>query len=149
MIESCNNKKRKRTVHSFFRLKKNLTFFFAIYIYIYIYIYLFIYLYISIYLIIYSIYSISIYIYTYIYWGEKTQRSAFFCILLQKNETFLRSFTLFAKERNVLCVLLRSLQKNVAFSAFLYILKKRTHRSFGSHKSPKTQKKNVKECCVL
>ena len=40
-----------------------------------------------------------------------------FCILLQKNETFSRSFTFFAKERNILCVLSRSLQKNVAFSA--------------------------------
>ena len=81
------------------------------------------------------------------------QRSAFFCVLLQKNETFSRSFTFFAKERNVLCVLLRSLQKNVAFSAFFYVLKKRTqkktHCSFGSHKSPKTQKKNIKECCIL
>ena len=62
---------------------------------------------------------------------------------LQKNETF------FAKERNVLCVLLGSLQKIVAFSAFFYILKNRMHHSFGSHKSPKTRKKNVKECCVL
>ena len=27
--------------------------------------------------------------------------------------------------------------------------RKRTHRSFVSHKSPKTRKKNVKEHCVL
>ena len=45
-----------------------------------------------------------------------------------------------AKEYNVL---LRSFQKNVAFSAFFYVLKKRTQGSFGSHKSPKTWKKNV------
>ena len=78
-----------------------------------------------------------------------------FCVLLQKNKTFLRSFTFFAKERNVLCVLLRSLQKNVTF---FYVLCKRTLRSFtvlrkerkrmyhsfGSHKSPKTRKKERK-----
>ena len=95
------------------------------------YIFIYIHLYISIY--------ISIYILK-----KRTQRSAFFYVLLQKNETFSRSFTFFAKEQNVLCVLLRSLQKNVAFSAFFYALKKRTHRSFGSHKSPKARKKNVK-----
>ena len=57
----------------------------------------------------------------------------------------LRSFTFFAKERCVLCVLLHSLLKNVAFFAFFYVLKKRLHRSFGSHKSPKTLKKYIKE----
>ena len=80
------------------------------------------------------------------------QSSAFFCVLLHKKETFSRSFTSFAKERNVLCFLLRSWQKNVAFFAFFYVLKKRTqktHHSFGSHNSPKTRKKNVKERCVL
>jgi hypothetical protein len=90
----------------------------------------------------------------------------FFYVLLQKNDAFfaffyvlckrtlrsLRSFTFFAKERCVLCVLLRSLQKNVAFlRSFTFFRKerKRTHRSFGFHKSPKTRKKNVKERCVL
>ena len=80
------------------------------------------------------------------------QHSAFFCVLLQKNETLSRSFTLFAKEQNILCVLLRSLQKNIAFSAFFYVFKKTTQKNasfFGSHKSPKTGKKNIKECCIL
>ena len=104
-------KERKRTVRSFLRLKKNLTFFFAIYIYIYIYI--FIYLYISIYL--------YIFLYRYIdILKKRTQPSAFFCVLLQKNKTFSHSFTFFAKELNILCVLLRFLQKNVAFSVFFY-----------------------------
>ena len=35
-----------------------------------------------------------------------------FCVLLQKNETFSRSFTFFAKEHCVLCVLFCSLEKN-------------------------------------
>ena len=74
------------------------------------------------------------------------QRSAFFC-----------------KRTKCACVLLHSLQKNVAFFAFFYVLwkrllrslhslhsflffrkeRKRTQHSFGSHKSPKTWKKNV------
>ena len=73
---------------------------------------------------------------------------------------------LFCKRTKRSCVLLRSLQKNKMFSAFFYILCKRMLRSlrsftflskeckrmnhsFGSHKSPKTRKKNVKEHCVL
>ena len=52
-----------------------------------------------------------------------------FCILLQKNETFSHSFTFFAKERNVLCVFLHSLQNNVAFFVFFYVLKKRTQKN--------------------
>ena len=78
---------------------------------------------------------ISIYIYIYIYIEKRTQHSAFFCKRTKRSH-----------------FLLRSLQKNVAFFAFFaffYILCKRTHRSFGLHKSPKTQKKNGKECCVL
>ena len=69
----------------------------------------------------------------------------------------LRSFAFFAKECCVLCILLRSLQKNVAFFAFFYVLKKRMQ------KSPKTRKKErkrtlrslcsfaflIKECGVL
>ena len=60
-------------------------------------------------------------------------------------------------------VLLRSMQKNETFSVFFYVLckrtlrsftflrkeRKRTHRSFWSHKSLKTRKKNVKVRCVL
>ena len=65
----------KRTVHSFLRLKTNLTFFFAIYIYIYIYIFIYLHIYISIYL-----YILYLYMYIYIYILKKrTQRSAFFC----------------------------------------------------------------------
>ena len=60
------------------------------------------------------------------------QRSAFFC-----------------KRKKHSGVLLRSLKKKETFSALFYILCKRTHRSFGFHKSPKTQKKNAKESCVL
>ena len=58
----------------------------------------------------------------------------------------LHSFTFFIKERCVLCVLLHSLKKNVAFFAFFYILYKRTQcslRSFWFYK------KNVKEWCIL
>ena len=65
------------------------------------------------------------YIFIYINW----KKNGTFCVLLQKNETFSRSFTFFAKERCVLCVLLRSLQKNVAFFAFFYVLKKRTQKN--------------------
>ena len=71
-----------------------------------------------------------------------------FFVLLQKNKTFSRSFMFFAKECCVFCVLLRSLQKNAAFFAFFYNLCKRmlrslrSERSFGSHKLPKTRKKN-------
>ena len=66
--------------------------------------------------------------YIYIYIEKK---NATFCILLQKNTTSL-------------CILLRSLQKNVAFSAFFYVLKKITQKNasfFGSHMSPKTRKR--------
>ena len=71
------------------------------------------------------------------------ERSAFFCKRTKRSH-----------------VLLRSLQKNKTFSAFFYVLckrmlrsldyftflrkeRKRTHRPFGSHKRPKTRKKNV------
>ena len=39
---------------------------------------------------------------------------------------------LFIKERSVLCVLLRSLEKNAAFFVFFYVLYKRTGRSLRS-----------------
>ena len=98
---------------------------------------------------------ISIYIYIYIYWKKERglcmrshQKNATFCVLLPS----------FAKEHCILWVLLRSLQKNIALFAFFYLLCKRTlcslhsftflrkeckrtHRSFGLHKSPKTQKR--------
>ena len=67
------------------------------------------------------------------------QSSAFFCVLLQKNETFSRSFTFFAKERCVLCK--RMLRSFPFFRKGL----KRTEHSFGSTKSPKTRKKDGKE----
>ena len=68
------------------------------------------------------------------------KRTGTFCVLLQKNETFSRSFMFFAKERCNLCVLFSSLEKNG---------KECMHRSFMFHKSPKPQKKNGKECCIL
>ena len=98
--------------------QKNVPIFFQ---YMFIYIYIYIYIYISIYI------SIYIYIYLYIYiyiLKKRMQRSAFFCVLLQKNETSSRSFTFFAKEQNILCGLLglishqkleKRTKKNVAF----------------------------------
>ena len=135
-------KERKRTVHSFLIIKKNLTLFFAIYIYIYIYLYISIYFYISVY-----IYIQYIYIYLYIYIEKKKAK---FCVLLH-------SFAFFCKRMKHSRVLLCSLQKNETFSEFFHVLckrmlrslrsfmflrkeRKRTHRSFGSHKVPKTQK---------
>ena len=60
----------------------------------------------------------------YIYLLKKRTRVgvAFF----SKERTVLRSF---AKEHCILCVLLHSLQKNVAFFAFFYVLKKRTQKN--------------------
>ena len=49
-----------------------------------------------------------------------------FCIRTLRS---LRSLTFFAKERCVLCILLRSLQKKVVFFAFFYLLKKRTQKN--------------------
>ena len=46
-------------------------------------------------------------------------------------------------------ILLCSLQKNVAFFCVLCKRMLRSLRSFGSHKSPKTRKKNGKERCIL
>ena len=75
------------------------------------------------------------------------QCSAFFCILLQKNKMFSCSSTFFAKEGNILCILLHSLQKNVVFSAFFYVLKKRTKNTkertvlFGPVSCPKLGKR--------
>ena len=113
-------KECKRMVSSFLRLKKNLTFFFAIYIQIYISIYL----------------NISVYIYTYILKKRTRVGHAFFskeCNVLCSFAFFckrmlhsLRSFMFFAKER---CVLLRSLQKNIAFFVFFNVLKKRTQKN--------------------
>ena len=74
------------------------------------------------------------------------QRSAFFC------ERTKRSLHSFAKEQNVLCVLLRSFQKNVAFSAFYYFLKKRKQKNasfFWVSYVAKNSKKKVKEGCIL
>ena len=110
-----------------------------IYLYIYISINIYIYIYIYLYKYIY------IYIYIYVYW-KRTERSR---ALMQKNETFLRSFikngTIFAFFP-VLCeIMWRSLH------SFLFFWKERerTFRSFESHKSPKTKKKNGKEWNVL
>ena len=78
-------KEWKRTVHSFLRLKNNLTFFFAIYIFIYIYLYISIHIYVSVYIYIY------LYISIYIYWRKKTQLSAFFCKRTKHSCVLLRS----------------------------------------------------------
>ena len=110
----------KERIILFIRLKKNLTFFFqyiSIYIYIYIYLYKSIYIYIYIYIYLY----IFIYLqYIHIYTEKKNKGSfAFFC---KRTLRSLHSFTFFAKECCVLCVLLRSLQKNVVFFAFFCVL---------------------------
>ena len=93
--KSCKKMNVKELSVLFIRLKKN--FFQFIFIYIYI-------LYISIYI--------------------NSKNNAKFWVLLQKNETFSHSFTFFAKERCVLCVLLglisrqklkKRTEKNVAF----------------------------------
>ena len=90
-----------------------------------------------------------IFIYLYIYILKKRTRigHAFFC---KRTVRSLRSFTFFAKECCILYALLCSLQKNVAFFAFLYVLKKRKQKNASFFwVSPKTRKKNVKERCVL
>ena len=86
----------------FIRLKKNVPFFFQ-------FIFIYIYLYISTYIYIY------IYIYLYKCIEKRTECTAFFC-----------------KRTKHSCMLLRSLQKNVAFFAFFYVLCKRTLRSLHS-----------------
>ena len=72
--------------------------------------------------------SIYINIYLYIYIEKK---NAMFCILLHKNETFSAFFYVLCKRT------LRSLR------SFMFLRKerKRTYRTFGSHKLPKTRKK--------
>ena len=121
MIESRKKKNVKERSVLYIRLKKNLTFFFAIYMYI------------SIYICIY-LYILSIYIYIYI--------SAVYIYIEKNNATFcvlLRSFTFFAKECCVLCILLCSLEKNAKERIILLGLISRQN----------TRKKNVKERCVL
>ena len=172
-MQISQKKERKRTQRSFYKVKKEHSVPFSIYIYLYISIY--IYIYISIYVYLYIYLYISMYIYIYILKKERNvlrsfakERNvlAFFYVLCKRTLRSLHSFTFFAKVHCVLCILLCSLQKNVAFFAFFYVLckrrlhslrsftflrkeRKRTHRSFGSHKSPKTRKKNVKEWNVL
>ena len=62
------------------------------------------------------------------------QKNAMFCVLLQKNVAFFEFFYILYKR--MLCSL-RSF-------TFLRKERKRTHSSFGSHKSLKTRKKNAK-----
>ena len=50
----------------------------------------------------------------------------------QKNSTFLRSFSFFSKERNVLALFCVLYKRNETFFAFFYILYKRTWRSLRS-----------------
>ena len=73
----------------------------------------------------------SIYIYIYLY------IAIYISIYILKKERnvlpfFLRSFPFFAKERYVLRVLFRSLQKNVTFFAFFSVLLKKMLRSLHS-----------------
>ena len=103
------------------------------------YIFVYIYLYISVYI------YLSVYIYIYIF-KKRTQRSEFFCVLLQKNKTFSHSFTFFAKDWNVLCFLLSSYQKNVAFFAFFYVVKKRTQKNASFFWVSWVAKNSEKDC---
>ena len=57
---------------------------------------------------------------------------AFFPILYKRKESFLHSFPFFIKEQNDLCVLFRSLKKNVPIFAFFSVLYERTFRSLRS-----------------
>ena len=56
------------------------------------------------------LYTVYLYIYLYIYWKKNGTFSRSFA--KERYETFLRSFPFFAKERCILCVLFRSLEKN-------------------------------------
>ena len=93
-IANLAKKERKERSVLFIRLKKNVPFFFqSLFIYIYLYIYLYIYFYISI----------------YILKKEQNILRSF-----AKEQNILAFFTFFAKEPCILCVRLRSLQKNIA-----------------------------------
>ena len=131
-IANLAKKECKRTQRSFFNI------------------YLYIYLYISTYIYIYILkkerdvlrfFAIERNVLTFFYvLCQRMLRSlqknlvffAFFYGLCKRMLHSLRSFTFFAKEHCVLCALFCSLEKN------------RKERSFGSHKSPKTQKNNGK-----
>ena len=116
--KNCKSRTKecKRTQHSFYKVKKELSVLYSIYIYIYC-IYIYIYLYISIYI------SIYIYIYLYIF----LYISIYISIYILKKERNVLAF--FCKRTERSCVLFRSLQKNVAFFAFFSVLCKRTLRS--------------------
>ena len=78
-------KERKRTQHSFYKVKKELNVLFSIYICIYIYIYIYIYLY---------IYCIYIYIYLlkkrmrvgHAFFSKECNILAFFCVLFKRTK---------------------------------------------------------------
>ena len=131
MIESRKKKNVKERSVLYIRLKKNLTFFFAIYMYISIYLYISVYIY---------IYYLYIYICSiYIYWKKERNILRSFAFFCKRTKRSLRSFTFFAKECCVLCILLRSLEKNAKERIILLGLISRQN----------TRKKNVKERCVL
>ena len=74
---------------------------------------------------------------------------AFFYVLCKRmlrSLRSLRSFTFFAKECCILCVLLCSLQKNVAFFAFFYVLKIRTQKNASTFWVSYVAKNSKKEC---
>ena len=112
---------------------------------------------------IYTYISIYLYISVYIYIEKKNEGWAMGMCSFQKNATFCVLLHSFAKERCILCIVLRSLQKNVAFFVFFYVLYKRTLHSLHSYKflrkkrsvllglisRQKLEKKNAKEICVL
>ena len=108
------NLAKKRMVRSFLGLQRTESSFLQ---------YVFIYIYINLYISILIYTSVYLYIYLYIYiekkiegWAcvlfKRTQHSAFFCKRMKRSH-----------------VLLRSLQKNIAFFAFFYVLKKRMQKN--------------------
>ena len=99
---------------------------------------------------------------SFAFFSKERNILAFFCVLYKKNAAVFAFFYVVYKRTMHSLRSLNSLQKNVAFFAFFYVLCKRTlhslryftflrkeckrtHCFFGSHKSPKTLKKNVKE----
>ena len=84
------------------------------------------------------------YLYLYIYIYRKKERGLGMRSF-QKHATFCVLSRSFAKERCILCVLLHSLQKNVAFFAFFYILCKRMLRSLRSFTFLRKERKRTQK----
>ena len=105
-IANLAKKECKRKQRSFYKVKKECSVLFSLYIYIYTSIYL----YISIYIYIYK--YLYMYLYIYIYIEKRTEHSAFFC-----------------KRTKSSSVILRSLQKKGTFFTFISVLLKRTKKN--------------------